>query len=205
MTYAINQQKLTSLDVKWYTTKPHVVILGAGASLAAFPCGDASGRRLPLMANVISVLGREDAVENAGFDPAMNFESLFSTLHGSGTNPKLMEVIENRVMVYFSSLRLPSHVTIYDLLLLSVRSKDAIFTFNWDPFLVEAYLRNESSASLPNIFHLHGNVLVSFCEKCGHAKPKTDQCGVCHNPLTPSQLLYPVENKNYSDGLFISS
>lgn len=31
---------------------PHVVILGAGASRAAFPYGNAKGRRLPVMADL---------------------------------------------------------------------------------------------------------------------------------------------------------
>ena len=38
-------------DVKF--GRPHVVILGAGASLAAFPNGDANGIRLPLMLDFI--------------------------------------------------------------------------------------------------------------------------------------------------------
>jgi hypothetical protein len=33
-------------------------------------------------------------------------------------------------------LELPDHPTVYDHLLLSLRKKDAIFTFNWDPFLL---------------------------------------------------------------------
>ncbi len=42
-------------DVKF--GRPHVVILGAGASLAAFPNGDANGISLPLMYNFIKKLG----------------------------------------------------------------------------------------------------------------------------------------------------
>ncbi len=34
----------------------HVVLLGAGASLAAFPNGDRLGRTLPLMKNLVEVL-----------------------------------------------------------------------------------------------------------------------------------------------------
>ncbi|MDT8452640.1 MAG: hypothetical protein RQ936_07855, partial [Gammaproteobacteria bacterium] len=39
--------------------KPHVVILGAGASYAAFPNGDARGNKLPLMNNFVETLGIE--------------------------------------------------------------------------------------------------------------------------------------------------
>lgn len=205
MVHDITHSQLTSFDGTRRPTKPHVVILGAGASLAAFPSGDAAGRRLPLMANVVEVLGLTDAIRNAGFDPASNFESLYSSLHKSDSSSPLLEAIEIRVMEYFSSLRLPSTLTLYDLLLLSLRPKDAIFTFNWDPFLVDAYLRNHGNAPLPKIFHLHGNVRVAFCSQCGHAKEKAETCSGCGSQMTPSRLLYPVENKNYADDLFISS
>jgi hypothetical protein len=57
------------------------------------------------------------------------------------------------------SLQLPSTATHYDRILLSLRKKDAIFTFNWDPFLFDAYVRNMNMGiSLPAIFFLHGNV-----------------------------------------------
>src|SRR5579859_4661418 len=46
---------------------PHVVILGAGASRAAFPDGDAKKRRLPLMADLIECLGLRDSIRAAGF------------------------------------------------------------------------------------------------------------------------------------------
>jgi len=36
----------------------HVVILGAGASVAAFPQGDAYGRKLPTMDGLIELLGK---------------------------------------------------------------------------------------------------------------------------------------------------
>ena len=47
------------------TVRPHVVLLGAGASLDAFPEGDASGYRLPLMHNLVDVVGLEPLIETA--------------------------------------------------------------------------------------------------------------------------------------------
>ena len=35
----------------------HIVILGAGASIAAFPDGDVNGNRLPTMDNLVEMLG----------------------------------------------------------------------------------------------------------------------------------------------------
>ena len=74
-----------------------------------------------------------------------------------------MKEIEKRIDAYFSSLRIPREATKYDFLLLSLREKDAIFTFNWDPFLFDAYKRNAHIASLPEIFFLHGNVRIGIC------------------------------------------
>ena len=41
---------------------------------------------------------------------------------------------------YFSSLALPEHPSIYDYLVLGLRPKDVIATFNWDPFLMLAHV-----------------------------------------------------------------
>jgi len=205
MAYGVTKQQLTSLDVKWRTQRPHVIVLGAGASRAAFPSGDARGRRLPLMADLVDVLGLSPTIKAAGFDPNRNFESLYSELHSLDPQPPLLALIEQRVMDYFSSLELPSHPTLYDVLLLSLRAKDAIFTFNWDPFLVDAYSRHHDIVPLPKIFHLHGNVRVGYCEHCKISMPKATVCQRCQEPLAPSRLLYPVEKKDYAKDGFIST
>lgn len=58
--------------------KPHVVILGAGASYAACPQGDKHGRMLPLMNNLIETLGIEDIAAKAGLCFAsQNFEDIY--------------------------------------------------------------------------------------------------------------------------------
>lgn len=49
--------------------------------------------------------------------------------------------------------------------LLALREKDTIFTFNWDPFLFDAYQRNRHAVSLPSIYFLHGNVRIGACEE----------------------------------------
>ena len=47
---------------------PHVVILGAGASLAAFPNGDKNGRQLPLMNNLVEVVGLRSLLDSWDID-----------------------------------------------------------------------------------------------------------------------------------------
>ena len=62
--------------------RPHVVILGAGASVAAFPQGDATGKILPTMDNLVEVVGLRPILEDSGVDyHNQNFEELYSQLH----------------------------------------------------------------------------------------------------------------------------
>jgi hypothetical protein len=42
---------------------PHVYILGAGASVAAFPNGERNGKKLPLMSNFVEVVGLKHVLE----------------------------------------------------------------------------------------------------------------------------------------------
>ncbi len=203
MVYDVTQNELVSL--KRRINRSHVVILGAGASLAAFPTGDAFGRQLPLMNNLIQVLGLEDTLVKAGLDVTEGFEAIYSQLYAADPNADLVRLIEQRVEDYFSKLTLPRYPTLYDMLLLSLRRKDAVFTFNWDPFLVDAYQRLAGVADLPHIYHLHGNVRVGFCAECGVAMRNADTCLQCDGKLTPTRLLHPVAQKNYTKDPFISS
>ena len=54
----------------------------------------------------------------------------------------------------------------YDLLHLCLRPKDAIFTFNWDPFLMQSRIRlaRLGVTQFPALFFLHGNITVGYCE-----------------------------------------
>ena len=148
--------------------KPHVVILGAGASYAAFPEGDRNGRKLPLMNNFLEVLDIEDLISRTGLSFAStNFEDIYSEIH---KNPDLNDIrkeLENVVYDYFQGMELPDQPTIYDHLVLSLRNKDYIATFNWDPFLVQAIRRNGERFKMPRTLFLHGNVEVGYC-KGGH-------------------------------------
>ena len=46
--------------------RPHVVVLGAGASRAACPAGDSNGKLLPLMADFVDVLGLAPLIQSWG-------------------------------------------------------------------------------------------------------------------------------------------
>ena len=183
---------------------PHVVLLGAGASRAAFLNGDRAGRPLPLMDDLVEILDLRSVFERVGPIKDANSESIYSKLAEDPRYDKIRVEVEQRVADYFSSLELPDEATLYDKLLLSLRRQDAVFTFNWDPFLFDAYLRNANVMDLPEIFFLHGNVRIGICprhtEKWGPRQVPCPDCGV---PFTDVPLLYPVEKKEYSSDPYI--
>lgn len=176
--------------------RPHVVLLGAGASRAALTNGDYSGKQLPLMNNLVEVLGLTDLLKKANIDPAQNFETIYSN---NMENQTLREELEAQIKIYFNSLMLPMKATDYDRLLLSLREKDAVFTFNWDPFLFDAWMRNRHIAKLPEIFFLHGNVRIGMCTTHQKWGSKWDECPICKKKYTEVPLLYPIGKKNYSE------
>lgn len=188
--------------------RPHVFILGAGASLAALPNGDRTGRRLPLMDNLITQLGLGDLISQSGigFD-GNNFETMYSKLFEDDTQVALREQIESLVYDYFSSLQLPDHPTIYDHLLLSLREKDVVATFNWDPLLLQAYRRNgmKGGFRLPKLLFLHGNVAVGHCAKDHVVGAVGTACSRCGQSFSPTRLLYPIAQKDYQSGKYIAS
>ena len=177
--------------------RPHVVILGAGASRAVCPNGDRNGRKLPLMADFAECPGISDLLENWGIDPAQNFETTYSGLHDAGETAKL-EQLNKLVERYFISLELPDHPTIYDHLVMSLRGQDLIATFNWDPLLLQAYVRNHRRLSMPRLVFLHGNVRTGYCETDRAMGLAGHECRKCGLPFKRTPLLYPVANKDYA-------
>lgn len=183
----------------------HLVILGAGASRAAFPNGDVNGRPVPVMDDLILHTGLESILQSAGIEGAgRNFEELYGELRADDRLHTLADGVEERVRRYFAELSLPSQPCLYDHLLLSLRSKDVIATFNWDPLLFDACLRNASVKRLPHIIFLHGNVRVGGCPIHGSPGFLWDCCRECGEPLAPVKLLFPVKDKTYTDDPFIA-
>lgn len=195
--------RLPALELKTgINHSPHVVILGAGASKACCPNGDANGRPLPVMADLVHALSLEDVVRAAGHDPAGNFEAIYSALYAAGDSGTV-KLLDDATRAYFQDIRLPEDVTVYDYLLLSMRPKDMIVSFNWDPLLPQAYRRwRHLGDVLPPIVFPHGNVdLVLNLDKktTAFAEDRANEPG-----YAPCRLLYPVERKNYSDDPFIA-
>ncbi len=103
------------------------------------------------MDNFIEIVGLTDIVEALPEKlKAKNFEQLYSNLYNN--NPSSDEVleIESRVYNYFKDMKLPENeAAIYDFLVLSLRPRNLIATFNWDPFLYQAFVRNGKIADMP--------------------------------------------------------
>ena len=188
------QEEITTLNVE----RPHVVILGAGASLAAFQNGDRNGRRLPVIKNFVDVLGLTDLLVDHGLNPPFDdFESLYSDIALDASKATLRQEIERRVYDYFAALELPDTPTLYDHLILSLRPKDVIATFNWDPFLWQAAARNFKFGKVPTLLFLHGNVAIGYCPHCKVVLRRGQHCNTCGRVVVPSPLLYPIKQKNY--------
>ena len=177
---------------------PHVVILGAGASKAAMPQGDKFGRVIPLMDDLPEILGKDwkNLVQDAQ-PPQGNFESSFSWIRKNGNYQSQLANIERLIENYFQDLELPDHPTIYDYMVLGLRGKDVIATFNWDPFLMQAHRRNRSVAELPDIRFLHGCVTFRTCTEHDILGGPYEECPVCHSDLIRGRLFFPVEGKDY--------
>jgi hypothetical protein len=186
--------------------RPHVVILGAGASLAAFPNGDRNGRKLPVIKNFVEVLGLDKLLsENGIHGPFDDFEGIFSDIASDPTKTGLCALIEKQVFDYFASLELPDTPTLYDHLILSLRPKDVIATFNWDPFLWQAAARNYKFGQAPMLLFLHGNVAIGYCSVCKLVLRRGEVCDRCGHPSCGSPLLYPVKQKDYQTDPLIAA
>lgn len=184
----------------------HVVILGAGASIAStIRNPELNGRRLPSMDNFIEVVGLQDIVDKLPIHlVSKNFETLYTVLHKYNSNSDEILEIEERVYDYFKDMKLPDEPTIYDYLVLSLRPKDLIATFNWDPFLYQAFVRNGHVADMPYLCFLHGNVAIGYSnidKRCG---PAGWYSKATKNFFEPTRLLYPIDQKDYNSDEFIS-
>ena len=194
-------EAMTDKDIhKFISERPHVFILGAGASKAALPNGDRNGVECPVMDGFLKKTGLGYIVEDTPFQSLNdNLETIYSAMHESGMFPEKIQALESGVREYFEQLAIPFTPTVYDYLLLSLRDKDYIFTFNWDDLLIQAYYRVRNiTKKLPKIYFLHGNIAMGYCESCSGVVHIADKvCPKCGKDLIQQPLLFPVREKNY--------
>ncbi len=184
----------------------HIVILGAGASIAStIRNPEKNNKKLPSMDNFIDTLNLSDLIEQIPKKlRAENFEKLYGNLHTENPNSEIIKEIESRINNYFGDMKLPDEPTIYDYLVLSLRDKDLIATFNWDPFLFQAWNRNSKfTSNIPNLCFLHGNVAIGYSREDKLRGPAGMKARREGGLFKPTKLLYPVEQKNYNNDEFI--
>ncbi len=187
---------------------PHVVILGAGASIAMTRRNsEQSNKELPSMDDLVEVVGLSQILDDNGIDyVGKNFEVLFSELKSNDKHIELTSKIEQEIYDYFYSMQLSTSVTIYDYLIMSLTKNDVIATFNWDPFLVQALARcSRFTHNLPRLIFLHGNVGVGVCYDDSTVGHIDAICSRCSKPLEATPLLYPIGEKNYTSDPLIKN
>ncbi len=182
----------------------HVVIIGAGASIASsLRNPELNGKQLPSMANFLDLLELNDIVESVPAElRTKNFEKFYSNLYDYNKNSKEIKEIEKRVYAYFKDMKLPDEATIYDHLVLSLRPNDLIASFNWDPFLFQAYTRNRLVGDQPDLAFLHGNVAIGYNKEEDRAAFAGMTHKITGRYFAPTKLLYPVTKKNYNNDDF---
>jgi hypothetical protein len=186
----------------------HVVILGAGASFASNKRNpEKGGKQVPLMDNLVDVIELNDIVKKLPNEIQLlknDFEKFFASIYDKKEFEAERKEIEKRIYEYFKDMFLPDEPTIYDYLILSLRNeKDVIASFNWDPFLYQAYNRNSQFIKSPGILFLHGNVLIGFNKIDGTSGPAGWNSKLNNGYFKPTRLLYPVNKKDYSSDDYI--
>jgi len=186
----------------------HVVILGAGASKAScLNKAEKNGKDIPLMNDLPKFIDLNDELKDLSKELRnKNFELIFSTLFDKEPNSERLQSIEQKIYDFFRSLNLPDEPSIYDYLVLSLRQKDLIATFNWDPFLIQAYQRNSIfTTNLPKLAFLHGNVSVGIDIDSKTVGINGQICSKSGNLFQPTKLLYPIKHKDYNSDTFVKS
>lgn len=197
-------------DFEFYMkSRPHVVVLGAGASCAAIPNGDKYGRKISAMSGFIDQLGLTDLLSKVDIHTKSdNLEDIYMELDERSAQDVdcacVKEELECAIHKYMSEFYLPDAPTVYDFLVMSLTRKDLIATFNWDPFLVQAIGRAlKYTNNIPQVCFLHGNVAVGFCED-DNLMGNVGMTCKCGKILRPMRLLFPVKKKDYNSDVAIS-
>lgn len=196
-----------SQHIDSFKIRPHLVILGAGATMAAIPNGDKNGRKSSVMNNFVSELGLDSILKDVIFQTdSRNIEDVYSELSENDDYKTVRTLLEDKIRKYFESFEILDTPTIYDLLIISLRDKDCIASFNWDNLLIQAYQRvYKITKNLPRLIFLHGNVSAGGCPKCGCYGLSNSKCPECGQSFVPSPLLYPVKTKDYITDPFINT
>lgn len=159
------------------------------------------------MADLVEQVGLAELLQESGIENSsgQNFELIYESLVADASKAEVVRTMEARIRDYFAGIVISPKVTLYDKLLLSLRPKDFIATFNWDPLLVQAFKRNRSVKLLPRVLFLHGSVDAGACNEHRQKGFLDGSCSVCRCQFGPVPLLYPIGRKNYETDPFIAN
>lgn len=181
----------------------HLVILGAGSTIATIPNGDKNGEFGYTLANLLNDKCFTSFVKKAqakGFLTS-DVEDLCNQL--CKEDKPLYDEFETLVRKKYASLELPEEFTILDRLVLSLTPNDAIVSFNWDDLLIQAYQRMSEfvpEKMLPVLAFPHGNAQAVYNNKHYTSKRIVTGANWIDSPLN-----MPVDEVDYKSDIFIGS
>lgn len=181
----------------------HLVILGAGSTIATIPNGDKNGKFGYTLANLLNDKCFTSFVKKAqakGFLTS-DVEDLCNQL--CKEDKPLYDEFETLVRKKYASLELPEEFTILDRLVLSLTPNDAIVSFNWDDLLIQAYQRMSEfvpEKMLPILAFPHGNAQAVYNNKHYTSKRIVTGANWIDSPLN-----MPVDEVDYKSDIFIGS
>lgn len=181
----------------------HLVILGAGSTIATIPNGDKNGEFGYTLANLLNDKCFTSFVKKAqakGFLTS-DVEDLCNQL--CKEDKPLYDEFETLVRKKYASLELPEEFTILDRLVLSLTPNDAIVSFNWDDLLIQAYQRMSEfvpEKMLPILAFPHGNAQAVYNNKHYTSKRIVTGANWIDSPLN-----MPVDEVDYKSDIFIGS
>ncbi len=181
---------------------PHVVILDAGASVSAISCDDENPINTPLLNGFLKKIWLSDSISDIGLKTANNtLEDIYTQLAARNEYAEIRNELDETIRKYFASFTIPDKVTTYDLLILSLRKKDLLATFDWDPLLLQAHQRvSKITDDIPDLAFLHGNVVAECCPNHKYGGLIESACSECNKPFTKHILFYPGKQKeDYAD------
>lgn len=106
----------------------HLVVLGAGASIASSMRNpERLGRKLPSMNDLPKVIDMLDILCQLPIELICeNFEGVYGNIYEWDSASKYLKEINDRIYAYFEGLQLSLQPTIYDYLMMSLIDKDVI-------------------------------------------------------------------------------
>ena len=180
----------------------HLVILGAGSTIATIPNGDKNGEESYTLANLLKDKTFTSFLEKVQRNFSTNdVEDLCKQLYKE--DRPLYYEFESLVRKKYARLELPEEFTILDRLVLSLTSNDAIVSFNWDDWVIQAYQRMSDyvpEEMRPILAFPHGNAQTVYNNKHYTSKRIVTSPGWFDSPLN-----MPVDEIDYKSDVFINS